>query len=63
MNLHWAKLIAIGEEEGVRVGTILVRGARKKVPLALLTEAAPGDKVLICDGVAISKVATAPNEE
>jgi len=33
-----------------------VGGAVKKIPLELLTDVARGDRVLICDGVAISKV-------
>jgi hydrogenase maturation factor len=35
---------------------VKIGGAVKKVPLDLLTDAACGDTVLLCDGVAISKV-------
>jgi hydrogenase maturation factor len=63
MNLHYAHLIGIAEEKGVRLGIILTGGAKKKVPLDLLTDAVPGDKVLICDGMAIGKVAQPPLEE
>jgi len=35
----------------LRVGPVL-----KNISLALVTEAAPGDIVLVCDGVAIGKV-------
>ncbi len=31
-------------------------GAIKKIPVELLTDAERGDTVLLCDGVAISKV-------
>jgi len=38
------------------MGRVRVGGALKKVPLDLLTDAECGDTVLVCDGVAISKV-------
>ena len=38
------------------VGRIRVHGATKKIALGLLTDVVQGDTVLICDGVAISKV-------
>jgi hydrogenase maturation factor len=56
MNLLYARLIEIGEEDGIRVGKVQVGGASKKVPLDLLTAVSCGDTLLICDGVAISKV-------
>jgi hydrogenase maturation factor len=56
MNLVYGQLVEISHEEGIPIGKVLVRGARKKVPLGLLTEVGCGDTVLICDGVAISKV-------
>lgn len=57
MNLHYARLVEIAEENGIRIGTIVVGGAKKKVALDLLTDVACGDRLLICDGVAISRVA------
>ncbi|HEY2800303.1 MAG TPA: HypC/HybG/HupF family hydrogenase formation chaperone [Chthoniobacterales bacterium] len=62
MNLLYGKLIEITSEDGVRFGKVLVGGARKKVPLELLTDAACGDNLLICDGVAISKVMQSEEE-
>lgn len=56
MNLLYGEVLEIFTEGGIAMGRIKVRGARKKIPLGLLTDAAPGDRVLICDGVAISKV-------
>ncbi len=61
MNLVYGEIVALATEEGMPVGTIRVRGASKKIPLGLLTDVAPGDRVLICDGVAIGKV-TGPSE-
>ncbi len=57
MNLLYGAVVDIFEEEGVLLGRIRVSGALKKIPLGLLTDVAPGDRVLICDGMAISKVA------
>ncbi len=56
MNLVYAQIIEIFVEDGMRMGRIRAGGAVKKVPLELLTDAECGDTVLLCDGVAISKV-------
>ena len=56
MNLIYGRLMEITEEDGIRMGKIMVGGASKKVPLELLTDVACGDRLLICDGVAIKKV-------
>lgn len=57
MNLVYGEILEILTEDGLPVGKIRVHGAIKKIPIGLLTQAVPGDTVLICDGVAISKVA------
>ena len=57
MNLLFGEVVEILEEEGVVIGWVRVTGALKKIPLGLLTDVACGDRVLICDGMAISKVA------
>ena len=56
MNLLYGRLIGINEEDGIRVGKVQVGGASKKLPLELLTDVTCGDTLLICDGIAISKV-------
>ena len=56
MNLLYGRLVEISEEEGIRLGRVRVGGASKKVPLELLRDATCGERLLICDGVAISKV-------
>jgi hydrogenase maturation factor len=61
VNLVYGEIIEVASENGTPVGEVRVRGATQKIPLGLLTDAVRGDRVLICDGVAISKVA-APNE-
>ncbi len=56
MNLIYGEVVEILMEEGIRFGKVRVAGAVKKVPLELLTDVVLGDKVLMCDGVAISRV-------
>jgi hydrogenase maturation factor len=64
MNLVYGEIVEISSEEGMPIGKVQVRGATRKIPLGLLTDASRGDRVLICDGVAISKVAAPrPTEE
>jgi hydrogenase maturation factor len=63
MNLVCGELVEVFSEEGLRFGKIRVSGAMKKVPLELLTDVKPGDTILVCDGVGISKVAAAAKTE
>ena len=56
MNLLYGEVVDILTEEGMRYGSVRVAGALKKIPLELLTDVVRGDKVLMCDGVAISRV-------
>ena len=63
MNLLYGEVIDILTEDGMRYGNVRVAGALKKVPLELLTDVVCGDKVLMCDGVAISRVRPAGDTE
>jgi len=63
MNLVYGEIVEVFSEEGILFGRVQVHGATKKIPLGLLTDAAQGDRVLICDGVAISKVADSGEKE
>ena len=63
MNLIYGEVVEISVENGMRMGNVRVAGALKKIPLDLLTGVECGDKVLICDGVAISKVDDASEQE
>jgi hydrogenase maturation factor len=56
MNLVYGEIVDVFLEDGVRMGKIRVGGAMKKVALELIDDVQPGDVVLVCDGVAISKV-------
>ena len=55
MNLVYAEIIDVEVEDGMRFGNVTVSGAMKKVPLDLIQDVREGDKVLLCDGVAIAK--------
>ena len=55
MNLIYGEIADVFIEDGLRMGKVRVGGAMRKVTLELLTDAQPGDRVLLCDGVAISK--------
>ena len=63
MNLVYGEIVEVLPEDGVLVGRIKVHGAIRKIALGLLTDAAQGDRVLICDGVAISKVVASSLKE
>jgi hydrogenase maturation factor len=56
MNLHYGEIVEMMEEDGILVGRIRVGRSTKKVPINLLIGPRCGDKVLVCDGVAINKV-------
>jgi hydrogenase maturation factor len=56
MNLVYGEILDLGIEDGMMIGSVRVSGALKKVPLDLLKDLQPGDRILLCDGVAISKV-------
>ena len=55
MNLLYGQIVEIASEDGMRMGKIRVAGAFKKVSLELLGDAQIGDRVLVCDGIALSK--------
>jgi hydrogenase maturation factor len=60
MNLVYAEIVDVEVEEGMRFGNVAVLGAMKKVPLDLIQDVRKGDKVLLCDGVAIAKTNDSP---
>lgn len=61
MNLVYGEVIEVFDEDGIRMGKIWVRGAIKDAPLELLARVAPGDRVLLCDGIAIGNCKTEIN--
>ena len=56
MNLLYGQIVETFPEDGMLAGKIRVGGALKKVSLGLVVEPQIGDRVLVCDGVAISIV-------
>jgi hydrogenase maturation factor len=56
MNLVYGEIVDVETEIGMQIGTINISGARKKVPLGLISNAQRGDIILMCDAVAIAKV-------
>ncbi len=58
MNLLYADIVEVFSQDGMRIAKIRVAGATKNIPLELLTDVQSGDRVLVCDGVAIGKVSS-----
>jgi len=56
VNLVYGEIAEILPERGQRLGKVRVCGAIKIISLDLLTDPTPGDKVLVCEGVALGKV-------
>lgn len=56
MNLFYGQIVDVFAEDGVPNAKIRVGCALRRISLALLAEAAPGDTVLVCDSMAIGKV-------
>jgi hydrogenase maturation factor len=63
MNLIYADLTEVFSVDGMQMGKIRIGGAFKNVPLDLLADAQGGDRILVCDGIAIAKVEPTPNSE
>ena len=56
MNLVYGVIAEIRSEHGQKLGKVRFNGAAKTISLDLLANPAPGDKVLVCEGVALAKV-------
>jgi len=56
MNLVYGEIVEVIQEEEMRMGKIRVGGAFRQAALDLIHNPLRGDRVLLCDGVAISKV-------
>jgi hydrogenase maturation factor len=56
MNLNYAEIVEIFSENGMRMARVRIGRAIQKVPVELLTAIECGDTVLLCDGIALSKV-------
>jgi len=56
MNLLYREIVEVFATDGLPAAKLRTGGALKNTSLALVADAAPGDVVLVCDGVAIGKV-------
>ena len=56
MNLLYGQIDSVFADAGQPMARLRVRGVLTQVSLALTPEAQPGDDVLVCDGVVLSKV-------
>jgi hydrogenase maturation factor len=63
MNLVFGEVMKVFEESGIRMGKIRVRRAIREAALELLVGIEPGDIVLLCDGIAVSKLQTDKTEK
>ncbi len=60
MNLLFGEVLEVMPENGMREGIVRVGGVRKRVVLDFISNPARGDRVLLCDGVALSRVEPQP---
>ena len=56
MNLIYGEVVDLNERDSMKMARIKIAGAIKEVSIGLLTGVGIGDRVLLCDGVAIARV-------
>jgi hydrogenase maturation factor len=56
MNLIYGEVVGLNERDPMKMARIKIAGAIKEVSIGLLTVVRIGDRVLLCDGVAIARV-------
>ena len=56
MNLIYGEVVGLNERDPMKMALIKIAGAIKEVSVGLLTGVRIGDRVLLCDGVAIARV-------
>ena len=56
MNLIYGEVVGLNEHDPMKMARIKIAGAIKEVSIGLLTGVRIGDRVLLCDGVAIARV-------
>jgi len=56
MNLIYGEVMGLNERDRMKMARIKIAGAIKEVSIGLLTGVRIGDRVLLCDGVAIARV-------
>jgi len=55
-NLIYGEVVSLNERDPMKMARIKIGGAIKEVSIGLLTGVRIGDRVLLCDGVAIARV-------
>jgi hydrogenase maturation factor len=63
MNLIYGVIVDVFSGPEPRLGKVRVGKAVRSISLDLVADPTPGDKVLVCDGVAIGKVDAAIEKE
>ena len=63
MNMVFGEIVTVSPGSEPLLGKIRVNGAIRIISLDLLTNPAPGDKVIVCEGVALAKVDETPSKE
>ena len=56
MNLIYGEVVGLNERDRMKMARIKIGGAIKEVSIGLLTGVRIGDRLLLCDGVAIARV-------
>ena len=56
MNLIYGEVVGLNKRDSMKMARIKIAGAIKEVSIGLLTGVRIGDRVLLCDGVAIARV-------
>ena len=62
MNLLYAEVVDLLTEREMKIARVRIAGALRQVPIDLVSDVRRGDRVLLCDGVAIAKVKEQPEE-
>ena len=63
MNLLYGDIVALLPGESGPRGRVRVGGVLREVSLELVADPAPGDRVLVCEGIALGKVEPSFHEE
>ncbi len=63
MNLMYGDIIEVLPGENSLRGKVHIGGALREIRLDLLADPMPGDKVLICEGLALGQIEPRSHEE
>ena len=62
MSLIYGEVVGLNERDPMKMVRIKIGGAIKEGSIELLTGVRIGDRVLLCDGVAIARVDEQPSD-